>query len=242
MRINLLLIATNKYIQFLPALIQSLEENFLKDCDVIYNIFTDDEKEVQFMFAGTFASKSIVTHKIDHYEWPYVTLYRYHFFAIHFNKMVKSDYYFYLDVDTLIKAPITKEEILGDRVGTTHCGYVGARGTYETNPQSTSWVPPHQGTTYFGGGFWGFNYPEFVNFINAATEMINADIENKIIPVWHDESVLNRYLIDNPPTKILSPSFHYPEGNIEKYKAKWPEQYECKILLLDKNHKELRTS
>ena len=31
--------------------------------------------------------------------------------------------------------------------------------------------------------------------------------EHRYIAVWHDESHLNRYLIDHPPTKLLSPEY-----------------------------------
>lgn len=239
-KVNLLIIATAKYIDFLPDLINSAEKYFLKDCKVIYNVFTDRQNDVREMFKNSAISKKLLTHEIDHYPWPYTTLYRYHFFKINFMEMKPSDYYFYIDADTLIKAKISSDDILGDRVGTQHCGYVGSRGTYETDPKSTSYVSTEEGKHYFGGGFWGFSFNEFVKLLDTATDMINADYENKIIPVWHDESVLNRYFIDNPPTKVLTPSYHYPESRIEHYQKRWPEKYECKILLLDKNHEEIR--
>ena len=39
MKVNLLIIATNKYTQFLPALLRSLKNNFLTSEDVTYSIF-----------------------------------------------------------------------------------------------------------------------------------------------------------------------------------------------------------
>jgi len=62
-----------------------------------------------------------------------------------------------------------------------------------------------------------------------------------IVPVWHDESALNKYISMLHPSRVLSPSYHYPENN-EKIYSSWGENnYECKILLLDKNHKEIRS-
>ena len=239
-KVNLLIIATNKYTQFLPALLESAEKFFLNDCKVIYNVFTDQETVVRDLFKDSPISKKLLTHEVEHYHWPYSTLYRYHFFKIHFLQLKQADYYFYIDADTLFKDNITAADILGDRVGTQHCGFTTGRGSYETNPLSTSYVKETEGETYFGGGFWGFSIDEFVKLLDTATDMINADYEKNIIPVWHDESVLNRYLIDNPPTKILTPSYHWPQNNERIWKM-WKEQYPCKILLLDKNHEEIRS-
>jgi histo-blood group ABO system transferase len=62
---------------------------------------------------------------------------------------------------------------------------------------------------------------------------IKIDFEKNFIAVWHDESHLNRYMIDNTPTKILTPSYCYPENMYLPYHKK--------LLALDKNHKELRS-
>src|SRR6185369_16907820 len=104
-----------------------------------------------------------------------------------------------------------------------HCGFVDERGSYETNPASTSYVNDNEGTVYYGGGFWGLSNKEFWKFIDTAVKMINTDKLNDVSILWHDESVLNRYLIDNQPTKILSPSYHYPEG-CEHIKQKWEDR------------------
>ena len=31
-------------------------------------------------------------------------------------------------------------------------------------------------------------------------DRVSKDLENDVIALWHDESQMNRYLIDNPPT------------------------------------------
>lgn len=236
MKVNLLIVATEKYIQFLPALVASVREHFLTDHDVCIKIFTNRIVDANIAVGHD----KIKFFEVEHKPWPYTTLYRYHFFQKYMTQIFNADYYYYIDADTLIKAKITDADIFGDRVGTQHCGYVNARGTYEERKMSTSYIKPMEGKIYFGGGFWGFSHKEFWHFINKACWMINEDHNNGLIPIWHDESVLNHYFVHNSPDKVLTPSFHYPESRTEHYKAKWPEDYECKILLLDKNHKEIR--
>lgn len=231
MEINLLIIATNKYTEFLPGLIKSCEQFFCPGKKVIYNIFTDKPYEVRERFISLVEKTRIF--QIEHLPWPGATLYRFHFFKRYLDK-IPGDYYFYIDADCLIKNTIFHQEIIGDRVGVQHCGFVGKRGSYEQRPTSAAYIGPDEGSVYFGGGFWGFSKEEFPKVIERAIEIISTDASNGITPEHNDESVLNRYFVDNPPTRILTPSFHYPQGN--KNKKTWPQEYPCKILLLDKDH------
>lgn len=235
MKVALLIVATGKYDKFIGNILESAEKYFLKDYDVKYNLFISGNG-ISVPFTAITKFKR---HYVKHKEWPYATLNRYHFFKQYESELQGYDYLFYIDVDTLFTAPITSE-ILSDRTAVQHCGFVNVRGSYETNPKSTSYVAKNEGTHYFGGGFWGFSNTEFWKFINKAIEMIDTDKSNGIIPIHNDESVLNRYLIDNPPTLILSPSYHYPQSELPYYKKIWKRDYECKILLLDKNHEEVR--
>lgn len=228
MKVALLIVATGKYVKYFNGLAESANQYFLPDCDVDIAVFSDQE-----------ISRWGV-HKVEHNVWPASTLNRFHFFKQYESELQGYDYLFYIDVDTLFTAPVTSE-ILSDITAVQHCGFVSVRGSYETNLKSTSYVAPNEGTHYFGGGFWGFSNTEFWKFINTAIGMIDTDKANGIVPVHNDESVLNRYLIDNKPTLILSPSYHYPQSELPYYKKIWGGvDYECKILLLDKNHEEVR--
>ena len=62
-------------------------------------------------------------------------------------------------------------------------------------------------------------------------ERVDKDLEKDVIAIWHDESQMNRYFIDNIP-KLLNPSYCYPES--------WNIPFEKKLLALDKNHSEIR--
>ncbi|HKJ23773.1 MAG TPA: hypothetical protein VKB65_03060 [Myxococcota bacterium] len=105
------------------------------------------------------------------------------------------------------------------------------RGAYETRPESTACVARHEGRVYLMGGFYGGRTAAFL----AMAERIRADVDRDaargITAVWHDESHLNRYLIDHPP-RVLTPSHGFPEG--------WDLPFPPRIVLLDKDHAAMR--
>src|SRR3990167_10595155 len=97
MKIALCVIASGKYIQFLERLLDSAHDNFLKDHDVTFNIFTDKLPEAYTLLKDKVYNCKY--HKIEHHPWPYPTLYRFHFFDRHRDDMENYDHYFYIDVD-----------------------------------------------------------------------------------------------------------------------------------------------
>ena len=68
-------------------------------------------------------------------------------------------------------------------------------------------------------------------------DRVTRDLDNGVIALWHDESQMNRYLIDNPPTLSLTPSYCFAEEHMGN--PNYP--YEPKIIALKKNHNELRS-
>jgi len=85
---------------------------------------------------------------------------------------------------------------------------------------------------YFAGGFNGGSKNGFLKMAKEIDKNIDIDFNNGVVAIWHDESHMNRYFINNPPTIILSPSYCYGElMNIP---------FEKKLLSLDKNNVEIR--
>lgn len=225
-KIGMVVIATNKYTQFIPPLMKSAQRFFMPGHDVRMFVFTD----------GTVPPHPMITRiEQEHMPWPHTTLQRYNIFHKHREQLSEMDYLFYSDADMRFVATVG-DEILPDTdtglVGTEHPGFYGGRqGTYETNPLSMAYVVPGKAKTYYAGGFNGGTSQAFLKMAEYIAGNVTTDLNNDIIAIWHDESHMNRYFIDHPP-KTLSPSYCYPES--------WNIPFEKKLLALDKNHGDIR--
>jgi histo-blood group ABO system transferase len=190
---------------------------------VTYFVFTDREIE---------KAPDVVRVQQARLGWPYDTLKRFEVYEQNKALFTKLDYIFASDADMLFVADVN-EEILGDRVGTQHPGFVGKRGSYEERPFSTAYVKPSERKIYFAGGFYGGKREEMIKLWQRNIANINKDLKrNGFVAVWHDESHLNRDFATFPPTVILSPAYCYPES--------WDLPYPKKLLALDKNHDQMR--
>ena len=223
-KIGLILISTNNYKIFVKPLIESARNFFLNNHEVTYYLFTDSD---EFNDLGD----DVVINKIEHLEWPMITLYRYKTFVKHKDILSTEDYLFYCDIDMRFVDNIG-DEILGDLVATIHPGFLGGRGTPETKPQSTAYIHPNDELVYYAGGFNGGSSSNFLEMSEQIDKNIDIDSNNGIIAIWHDESHLNKFFTKNKPTTILSPSYCYPES--------WNLNYTKKLLALDKDHESIR--
>ena len=227
-KIGLLIVATGSYIDFVEPLINSADTYFCNNHEVTYFIFTDSEITQAERVIKIYESKR---------GWPYDTLMRITMYHTHRDKLGEMDYLFATDADMLFVDEVGNE-ILSDRVATQHPGYVERRGTYERRPSSTAYVHTQEGTHYFAGGFNGGSAHEFLKMAKTITKNIMKDLGRNIIAVWHDESHINRYFIDNPPTQVLSPSYCYSMNLAATHGKRLP--YNPRLIALDKDHAQLR--
>lgn len=221
-QVGLLIVATGKYIKFVPGLIKSAEKHFCPGHQVTFFVFTDD---LNFNHPNTF----IMPH--SRLGWPYDTLMRFHAYKKYKDQYKDFDYLYACDADMLFVDTVG-DEIFGNRMAVIHPGFYNSRGSYETNPKSLAYVGPKEGKHYFCGGFYGGKASTVLKQLDVLIARVDQDLKNKIIAVWHDESHLNRYYINNPPDVILNPSYCYPES--------WNLPFPKKLLALDKPHEEMR--
>lgn len=214
MNIGIIIIATNKYIAFVPNLLESIEKFFLKEHNLEIFLFTNQQ------FSG-----NVTIVPTEHRDWPWMTLGRYHLIN-QLENYPKKDYYYYLDADMLI-LDYVGDEILGNRVCAIHGKFKKKPGNFDRNPNSLAYVPEDITNPYFCGGFQGGS-----NYLQDAKELaqrIDIDNNNGVMAIWHDESHWNRYLLDNPPDIILS---HQYCSQKEK---------DAKILIVKKDISEVRS-
>lgn len=183
-------------------------------------------------------------------EWPYPTLMRYHLFLQEEELLSKYDYIFYSDVDMAF-VNIVGDEVLGDGItAALHPGYAIDKKfwpPYEPNQKSAAYIPrPGKVIVddgkqrfmpmYFAGGFQGGVAAKWVAAMKTMREMVDHDLNRlNYIPIWNEESIYNRYLFDNPPSIVLTPSYIYPDSLIDEYYLPlWGVAYPPKLVTLTK--------
>jgi histo-blood group ABO system transferase len=257
-RIALLIISTGHlYWQYINAVLESADRFLLPNQEVDYFLFTDwDISPEDFNL-----KRKINVIPIENVGYPYCTLMRYHIFLKEEEKLKDYDHLIYCDVDMLFVDTVG-DEVLSDGItATRHPAYAfphrehwdvekdGIAGEiyflpFEPNPQSTAYIPYPK--LYFCGGFQVGKTEKYLDAMYAIKRAIDDDFGNNYIARWHDESHWNKYLWDNPPAKVLSPSYCYPVAyptpdkppypTIPYYRKVWLKDYEPKLLCLTKAH------
>lgn len=229
MKIGHVVIATNKYMKFAQPLLDSARKFFLPGHDVTMFLFTNVE-----------AINDVVRIEQEHYPWPGMTLRRYEIFWNNRDALKDMDYIYYTDVDMLFVDKVG-DEVLGNLVATIHPGFYNAPAPvlpFEKNPRSTAFVNPGEGRRYFAGGFNGGKRDTFLGMAKEIYDNIQKDLEWGHIAQWHDESHINRYFIDNPPSVVLDPSYCFPKDAV--WAQQHPYRSTMKLCPIEKNHVEFQ--
>lgn len=224
-KIAILYICTGKYDIFWEGFYKSSEQYFLQGHTKEYFVFTD--KEISYV------NKRVHTIYQEKLGWPYDTLMRFKMFHSIKERLSSFDYIFFINANMRFLKPVNAEVLPNEEEGllvVKHPGFFNKKReefTYDINPKSLAFIPPDKGKYYFMGGFNGGKAKDYLQLIENLHTNINQDLENGIIAVWHDESHLNKYMLDRN-AKILNPEYGYPEG--------WNLPFEKKIIILDKTN------
>jgi hypothetical protein len=214
MKVAIAFIGTSKYLNFLPQYYEKIHENFLSNTEKTFLVFTDGE--------GDFP-EDVKVYPQEHLEWPYITLNRFEILNKAREEIAKHDWLVFLDADTVVVDKILEEDFFSDKplFGVWHpCHNLGMPphnklpGAFETNPLSLAYVDTEKElpVIYYQGCLWGGKVPEVLEMIDEIQDRTNKDLKNNVIAVWHDESHLNKYFIENKnKVNLLGPEYAYPE-------------------------------
>lgn len=233
MKVALCVIATGKYTRFLPQLLESATEFFCCGHEVRYQVLSNHEPgDADGVDLTAETARRVLWYHVDHEPWPGPTLHRYRMMLTAEPSLCKHDYLYYIDADMFFAAPVG-DEVFGRLTATIHPGFANQpkrKWTFEKRRKSQAFVPWTDATHYYCGGFQGGS--QYLEAMAVMDAMIRCDEQRGIIPVWHDESVWNAYLVKHPPDTILSPLYCSPD--------RW-KLAGRRIVAIDKNHAEVRS-
>lgn len=215
--VALLIMATGKYVEFVPRLLKSADAYFLPGHKVTYFVFSNGK------VAGDFNNLVVVPQ--EQLGWPYDTMMRFATYYAHKDLYTDYDYIYCLDADMMFVDTVG-DEIFADLVGTLQPNYLFDPKPYETNALSTACINRGEGKHYFAGAFYGGKRDEVLKLLEATSTNITIDLARGVIASVHDESHLNRYFIDHEPTLVLNPSYCHFES--------WRSPYPKKLIAFDK--------
>ena len=226
MVVGILYICTGKYNQFFSLFYESMQKNFLPNCEKKYFVWSDQDDLTHGL------SNVFFTHK-ECGGFPADSLFRFYIFLQAEDKLKNCDYLYYINANANIIKEIGSE-ILPDasqlvavewpvkyRLLSSSVFY-----HYERNPKSLAYVKPFDGPyKYYMGGLNGGTAEAYLTMIHELSENIKVDYSNGIIACSNDESHLNRYLHDNL-CKVLPYGYCWPE--------EWNSPSNTKILFRNK--------
>ncbi|XP_076012205.1 globoside alpha-1,3-N-acetylgalactosaminyltransferase 1-like [Genypterus blacodes] len=239
-RIAVVVFAVGKYTRFLKGFLESGEKHFLVDFRVTYYIFTDNEQDVpKEIDLGEGGAISVINVPSAN-RWQDVVLGRMKWATFAIDKQIrsKSDYLFMMDIDSIFYNHVGAES-LSRLSAVLHRGYYKNTSReafpYERRPKSRAYIPPGEGDYYDTAAVWGGYVEDMYKLVKYCYEQSEEDAKNNIEAVWQEESHLNKFLLYNKPTKVLSPEYLW-----SNYDEKPADIRVIRISQLVKNYKDVR--
>ena len=119
-------------------------------------------------------------------------------------------------------------------IGVQHPGFLGIIGSFETNGNSTANILDgyYDLKEYRQGCLWGGKSKQFIDMIIELDRRVDADLEKEVVAVWHDESHMNKYFVENNSDVFtLHAGFATPQQGYDHIKA----NFETKFIHLYKD-------
>ncbi len=216
-KIGILYIGIGRYVTFWDDFYKSCEEMLVPEMEKHYYVFTDQESQIT-------PSEQIHLYHQDDMGWPCNSLFRFKMFRRIKEQLKGNDYLFFFNSNAQVVLPVSAQDILPqDEDYSAMCieSDITKMG-HEHRPESAAYVSREEAQYYFSGALNGGKCEPFVQLIEACDDIVDTDLRNGIMPVWHDESVINRFLVGKK-VKVMYREMGKP--------ANWNEPRNAKIIL-----------
>jgi hypothetical protein len=215
--VGILYLCTGLYETFFDQFYQSFEKKFLPGTVKTYFVFSDSGR-LQKKYRN---HKHITFISIEHQGWPLGTLLRNRYFFQNFQLFQGLDYLFFCNANLICNEVVFLNE-LGlvnghDMCGVQHPFFFQKPPTeliVEKKVRCHAYFSAEEIpllTNYFQGCFYGGTRGAFRQLVNTIYQWTEEDLTSNLMPIWFDESYLNRYFFIHRPYP-LHPGFAYP-GN-----------------------------
>uniref|UniRef100_A0A674AEG5 Globoside alpha-1,3-N-acetylgalactosaminyltransferase 1-like n=1 Tax=Salmo trutta TaxID=8032 RepID=A0A674AEG5_SALTR len=230
--------AVGKYVRFLQDFLETAEKHFMVDFNVRYYVFTDRPDDVPSVNLSQGRHLSVIQVPGSN-RWQEISARRMEIIQTAIERQIsrEADYIFCLDVDSKFHARWGAKS-LGRLVAVIHPWfYQQTRDhfTYERRPASTAYIPMDEGDYYYAGAVFGGSVEDVYTLTKVCRNQLEEDARNSIEAAWQEESHLNRYLLYNKPSKLLSPEYQWDDK-----KTKTKEVKVIRFSSVIKNYAEIR--
>lgn len=205
MKIGILYIVTGRYICFWEDFYKTAKEFLFKNHEVHFFVITDAE--------NIYGEEDNFVHKCKYeaLKWPYSVMKKFEALLSVKEKAILMDYVFYFNANMKFVAPVGDEILPKAENGylaiCPWANYLHKKPDefpYDRCEKSLAYIPFGEGKYYFMGGLHGGCSKEYFDMCEELNSWASIDIDNDVIPVWHDESYFNKFFLDKNPLIIPS--------------------------------------
>nr|XP_046155572.1 globoside alpha-1,3-N-acetylgalactosaminyltransferase 1-like [Oncorhynchus gorbuscha] len=212
-----------RYVRFLRDFLETAEKHFMVDFNVRYYVFTDRPDDVPSVNLSQGRHLSVIQVPGSN-RWQEISARRMEIIQTAIERQIsrEADYVFCLDVDSKFHARWGAES-LGRLVAAIHPWFYQAtrdQFTYERRPASTAYIPMDEGDYYYAGALFGGFVEDVYTLTKVCRNQLEEDARNSIEAAWQEESHLNRYLLYNKPSKLLSPEYQWDDKKTNTIEVK----------------------
>ena len=210
-KIAIIFLGISNYIKFFQRYYMTIKKKFLTKTIKDFFVFTDQ------IHNPYLEKKDIIIIPVKHEVWPFSTLFKFRYINKISKKLNPYSHIIFIDADMYINCFISEKEFFFHNkplFGVRHPNFLRKKGSFEYNPNSLASVSQDDDLSiYIQGCFWGGKTSSVLKLIKILNKRTDKDLKKNIIAVFHDESHLNKYFIENKKLfQVYNPSYAYSKS------------------------------